>query len=400
MSEKFSRTTIALWVAVLVAGMALTPVFATGVAKGQENVTLTITVEDREGDPVGGVTLTGSWDDGERTVETAANGQALMDVPDGADVSIRVEPDEYVRNSDFDVTDAAQVSITIDVAKKGSIDLLVEREGTPINNAEVTLTQNSRIVAEGDTDADGEFDTGPIERGNYDLEVFKAGHLRYEVEIKVNGDVSWDVQLERDSVPVSFLVTDSHFDPTETVEGATVSVEGIGTVTTLGSGEATLQVPVNTEQQVSVTKDGYDTTTETLEVFESPKEQNLTISRTPDLTLTTGQDRILVGESVRVEVTDEYGVAVPDARVQVAGETRGRTDENGAIRVTIETAGELPITATADGLEAEVTVEGVEPADGETGDEAQTGTETAGPGFTAVIAIVALLAVAMLSRRR
>ncbi|QGN06499.1 PGF-CTERM sorting domain-containing protein [Halorhabdus sp. CBA1104] len=426
MSVLGSRVAVGLWVVVLVGAMAVAPFGGIGLAQGQDKVTLTLAVGDSDGNDVGDVTLNVSWADGNETVTTRANGQALVDVPRGSNVTIAVEPGDYVRNVPVEITDASAETVSIDVARKGSIDLQVDRSGTAVPNATVRLTQDGQTVLTGETNGNGQLQTGPIERGSYEIAVTKPGHLNYSKRYRVTGDVSRAIPLEEASVSVTFDVRDGHFDTPRAVTEATVDVDGIGSVTTLSNGEATLRVPVNTEQTVTVRKDGYTTNTTTVTISESAIEHNVTVSRTPELALRPANDRIVVGETVRVVVTDEYGQTVSGATVSVEGESVGTTDSNGALTVPIEAAGELAVVATADGLRAEATVEGVDPGGGETATATETETETetatpteatttvtgtdtpgsttvtttSGPGFGIGIAIATVLSVALLARRQ
>ncbi|WP_181686591.1 carboxypeptidase-like regulatory domain-containing protein [Halorhabdus salina] len=425
MSVLRSRVAVVIWVVVLAGAMTVVPFGGVGLAQGQDNVTLTLAVEDRYGSDVGDVTLTVSWTDGNETVTTRANGQALVDVPRGSNATIAVEPGDYVRNVPIEITDASAETVSIDVARKGSMDLQVDRSGGSVANATVRLKQNGQTVLTGETNANGQLQTGSIERGPYEITVTKPGHLNYTERYQVTGDISQAITLEEASVSVTFDVRDDHFDPPQAVEQATVEVADLGSVTTLSNGEATLRVPVNTQQAITVHKDGYTTNTTTVTVNESSIEHNVTISRTPDLQLQSANDRVVVGESVRVVVTDEYGQTVSGTTVSVEGDTVGTTDSNGALTVPIETAGELAVVATTDGLRAEATVEGVEPAAEETATvtetdtqtetttatettmttsetdtpESTTATTTSGPGFGIGVTLVTLLSVALLGRR-
>ncbi|PSP91078.1 hypothetical protein BRC78_04760 [Halobacteriales archaeon QH_8_68_33] len=90
------------------------------------------------------------------------------------------------------------------------------------------------------------------------------------------------------------------------------------------------------------------------------------------------------------------------------GSTVGETNDQGVIDVSVETAGNHTIEASADGLSGTATVTGVQPAPDETPTATATPTPTPttepsgaiGPGFGPVAALLALLAVAVLARRR
>jgi uncharacterized protein (TIGR03382 family) len=412
------RTTV-LAVALLVT-LAGGPGLAT--AGSQEQVTLTVTVVDERGQPVSGATLVASWDGGETTEETRANGQALIDVPQGANVSIAVRSDTYVRNVPLEVTDAREQSVESTVARQGSATIsVVDTGGQPVGNAIVRMWHDGQVVVNTRTDDDGVLESPTIEQGEYRLIVFREGYFRNASDLAVTGDVSRQVAIQQGSATVTFAVTDPHFDPPRPVENATISVGDIGTVRTLGNGEATIQVPVNARTRVSVTKPNYSAVTRRLVVGEDATTLDVSIRRTPALAVRPANDRVVVGESVTVAVTDEYGDAVEGATVQFDGDSVGQTDTDGELSVTIESEGTHRIAASTGNLTAAATVEGVRaatetpsltatptPTATRTATAADAPTTTApsfgfGPGFTPVTALVAVLVaigLVLLRRRR
>jgi hypothetical protein len=131
------RGTTVLMVSVLVA-LASVPAGAAANAQGQ--VTLTVTVVDTNGQPVSGATLNASWDDGNRMGTTRANGQALVDVPRGATVTIDIQSDTCVRNSPYVVEDASGQSVEITVARQGTATVRVRNpQGELVSNSIVRL---------------------------------------------------------------------------------------------------------------------------------------------------------------------------------------------------------------------------------------------------------------------
>ena len=411
MGARRTRTAVLLVSVLVLGGVTVGPV---GVVAGADDVVLTIAVEDSFDRDVDDVTLEVSWDGGSTTATTLSNGQAQVEVPDGEDVTIRVRPDAYVRNDPVEIEDVSEETVTVDVTRSGSIDLSVDRAGSPVAGAQVELMRNNESVVNGTTDDSGRFDTGAIERRSYTLLVTKPGHLQYENDLSVTGDISWDVTLQEGSVTVTFDVVDDHYDSVQPVRNASISVERIGTVSTLGNGEATLSVPVNTQRDVEITKDGYDTVTTSIDINESAFTKVVTITRTPTLTLRSSNERVVVGETVRIEVVDAYGDPVADATATINGTEVGTTNAEGAILVPVKTAGDHRIVVSADGLEAETTIEGVKPAAERTATATTTATATetatetqtettvssgSGPGFGVLGALVALLSVAALRRR-
>ncbi|MFD1512898.1 carboxypeptidase-like regulatory domain-containing protein [Halomarina rubra] len=411
------RTKYVPFVALLV---VLSVVAPTAMAAPQQQVTLTVTVVDQSGDSVGGATLTASWDGGEATETTRSNGQALVDVPQGADVSLDVEDDEYVRNVPKVVSSADGGDVTVEVAKKGSATVRVEAEqGGALSGATVTLSRDGDTVAEGTTNDNGGFRAQDIERGEYTVEVVKPGY--YATERSLTLQQSFAIQtvaVEEGRVTARFGVVDDHFEEPPVLSGATVKVGSLGQFNTSDDGTRAIEVPVNAQFEVRVSKPGYQTTTQTVTIGESDETTVLGIQRTPTLTVDPANTQVVVNQTVEVQVTDEYDETVANATLQVDGEAVGTTDAQGRVRIPIDSDGEHDVTALKDGVTSDpIVVEGVaraqqtqqstmtgtaapEPTASETASETTTESSGTGPGFTSVAALLALLAVTALTAVR
>jgi PGF-CTERM protein len=398
-----------LLLTVLVLGTVGPALFAGPAAAA--DVTLTVVVEDSNGETVEDVNVTVSWADETRASETFAIGKAFFDVPEGNEVTIDVDDDVYIRNEPVVVSDVEEQTVTLDVSRQGTATVTAEDPNGPVEDARVRLSQGGQTVVSARTASDGTVTTAPVEQGDYTLSVVKPGYASNLTSLTIDGDVTKTMRIEESSVLVTLTVIDDHFDEPKAIENARISVEEPdSTVTTTGSGEQTLRLPVNRQYDVSVTKDGYDTTTLDISVGESALEETVTINRSPNLTVTPANSRIVVGETVEVTVTDEYGEPVADATVDLDGQEVGTTNEDGVISVPIEASGEHTIEAAAEGLSAEATVEGVSGADATPTDTQTTATETttttggvpggAGPGFGPVVAVLAVVGAGLLARRR
>jgi hypothetical protein len=412
MSMSRARTgTCLLILVVVVASAAGAGAANVGPAAGSEDasqgaVTLTVTVVDQGDNPLDDVRLSATWDGGGPVnATTAGNGKAFLDVPEGVEVTIRTDRSFYVRNRPYVVENATGREVTIEMAQRGQATVVVRDENGPVENAIVRMFQDGRPVVNERTTSDGTFTTPDIEHDEYTLITFKEGYLRNKTTVTVDGLVEQTTTIERSTVLATFTVSDDHFDPPRALTNANVSIPGTADVTTQNNGRVTVSVPVNDRYDVEVTKPGYGTVTRELDVDESDASLNVSIQRTPAISVRTDNQRVVVGESVRVTVTDEYDVPVPNATVSLDGSTTGETDADGVARVTIESAGNQTVRATADGLEATAVVEGVEPAPDETPTATPTPTATStttanGAGMGPVAAVLALLIVAVLSRRR
>jgi len=387
---------------------------ATGAITGSESdadattddVTLTVTVVDRSGNPLGDVDLSATWDGGgPRNATTAGNGKAFIDVPEGEDVTIRTDRSFYVRNSPYVVESASEREVEIQMAREGQATITVRNATGTVGQAYVRLFQDGQPVVSSRTGPDGTYTTRDIEHDDYTLVTYKEGYLRNRTTLTVDGEVRETMTIEQDSVLVTFRVQDDHFSPPRPVSEATINVgDGFLNARTQGNGQVTVSVPVNDEYEVEITKDRYGTSTQTLEVRESDTSLNTTIQRIPSLSLSTGANRVVVGERVSVRATDEYGERVPGATVSVDGTEVGETDSEGTLEVQIENAGNHTIRVSTGQLSARQTVEGVQPAPDETPTATATGTPQPtsglGPGFGVGAGLVALLVVALLGRRR
>ena len=378
----------------------------TGAVAADDVVTLTVTVEDRNGNPVGNAELTAAWEDGERTAVTASNGRAFIDVPEDADVRLTIEHDDFVRNEPYLVENATERDVTVGVARKGSIAFEATRNDAAIEDTEIVVRKDGDRVVSGSTDADGRFDTGAIERGEYTVTVTKPGHFDQSHTVSVEGDVTRELRLERGSVNLSVTVRDDRLEDRPPIEDATVRIGDVATVRTLDGGEATARVPVNTRLSVSVSKDGYIEATESIRIRESDHELTMNTSREPLLSMTSSNERVVVGERVTLTVVDEYGDAVDGATVRRNGESVGRTDADGALAVRMDEPGRYELVADRDGVESEpvsirvVSDEDDTPTETPTETPADTPTEDDGVGFGALLAVVALVGGALYARRR
>ena len=76
-------------------------------------------------------------------------------------------------------------------------------------------------------------------------------------------------------------------------------------------------------------KENYETVTEQVRIRESNAEIRLNVSRSPVVTLSADNDRIVAGETVGLSVRDEYGDPIEGATVRLDGDPVGETDAEG-----------------------------------------------------------------------
>ncbi|MFC6975396.1 carboxypeptidase regulatory-like domain-containing protein [Halomicroarcula sp. GCM10025709] len=366
-----------LLVAALTAALVPAPVAA------QSQVTLTVSVVDQDGDPVSGAVVSATWNGGTGgpvNETTRANGQALVDVPEGADVTIAIDDDTYVRNTPVSVDDATSREVRVEVSEAAVATITaVDGNGTPVQNARVTLYRSGRFVTDKRTDEDGRMTSQRIEEGQYRVTVSKPGYFDTRVDRTLEGQPRREITIEEGSALVTFSVTDDHFEEPQPVRNATVTVGSVGSVQTLSNGEATLRVPVNDQYRATITKDGYETTRQTLTVRESETALNATIQRTPRLNLTSDNRRVVVGETARLTVRDEYGDPIEGVAIARNGSSVGTTNQNGVLTAAVPSAGPVEFSARSDSLSTSIVLEGVQAGDEGTPTPTPTGTPATPP---------------------
>lgn len=397
-------------VLLVVVAVCLVPL--TGVAAAGEEVTVTVHVVDDNGADVGGASVTASWEGGEATERTASNGQTLIDVPSGADVSIAVEHDDYVQNNPVELgTVTDHRSETVEVFPPAGGEITVTEDGDPVESASVTLTKrgDERAAAEGTTSADGTFAVANLERGVYDVTVRKPGYYEASTTTDLGTTDSTTVDVESGRAEVTFTITDGHLEKPLQVD-VTLLNDGKrdATISTNEKGTRSIDLHVNTKYAVVIEGDGYGEVKRQLTVGETDTSRRYEIERSPTLTLEASNERVLIGETVGVDVTDEYDDPVEGATIRLGGSSVATTDASGSATVPIETAGELELTAEADGTTSKaVVVTGVDPdeddvTENETDDSNGSSTDDGIPGFgmpAAATAIAALVG-GLVARRR
>ncbi|WP_435359367.1 carboxypeptidase regulatory-like domain-containing protein [Haloarchaeobius sp. DFWS5] len=422
----------------IVAGLLLllapaASVAATADAGGAADVTLRVTVVNANGDGLGNAEVTITYGDESDTRETVSNGEVLFDVPQGSDVTIEVSHPSLVRNHPKTLSNVqGDTDETVTMYKKSTATLTVEDGDGTVSGAVVTLQKSGQSVpaAQSKTGDNGVFTATDLEAGDYTVWVQKAGYLDRRTTLTLDGETNQTIDVEQGRVSVEFNVVDPRIDgkPLQALVEVADDSGTAGSVRTDANGGGALTLDVNTKYTITVTKDGYETRTQELNVREDDRTLTYEISRTPELTVEPDNDQVVVGQTVRVTVTNEYGDVVEGAEV-TAGSSSATTDADGEAAVTIESAGDVQLVAkngsvTADG----VTVEGIEAGSGDGGDEetsettttaqsttapttdtVQSTTETAtdesedsggSPGFGVGVALVALLGAALVALRR
>ena len=268
---------------------------------------------------------------------------------------------------------------------------IVDSEG-PVPRALVTFRKQGQIVRRVATDGNGVVEIGPVEAGNYAVSIRKSRYLTKTVEIELDGEISQDIRIEQGTVPLTVNVTDDYFSPARPIGDATVQVAEVGMVRTQPNGIQQISVPVNIRLDVEISKDGYTTVAQTVNVGEDPLRLRVHLRRTPSLSVEVFSDRVVVGERLLVEVTDEYNDPVANATVRIDGDSVAMTGADGRAAVELTAAGEHEITVTkGEVTSSPTTVIGVA-SNGATVTTA-VGSETEAPGMPGFGVLVAILGI-------
>ena len=217
-------------VVVLVVLVGVATPTATGGVTAQEQTTATVTVVDQAGERVGDVDLRVVWNNGEgsENVTTRANGQALVDVPAGATVQIRVTDEEYLRNSPAVFFGVDGGELEVEVSLPGTARVTATDSAGQVEGATARLSGQGTIRT-ADTGVGGLAVLGPVERGEYDLRVSEPGYLTNSTAVTLDGAVNRTITLREADRQLTVRVVDDKFDPPRTLSEATVEVEGVAT---------------------------------------------------------------------------------------------------------------------------------------------------------------------------
>jgi len=409
------RTVLVALVALVALAGAGGTALADASAAQEDDVTIELSVTTPGGDPIADAEATVEWDGGSETVETRSNGRALVDVPDGAELEITLTHADYVKNGPHVVesTSANQIVETTMFEPATADVTVVDTEGAPVEGATVRLRKDgqSMIAASGNTDSEGLFASDEVETGTYDVMVRQPGYYRVTETVEVSGEVQTEIEIEEGEVTVDLNVQ----DPTPEGPGSVsadvdVSLDGerVVSATTSDQGRRSVVLEVNRDYDITVSKESYLELTTSLRIGESNTNATFNITRTPTISMTAGNERVVVGENLRVEVTDEYDRPVEGATVTVDGDAAGETDADGVARVEIPSEGDVEVVAEFEGMRTDaVTVVGITESAGDDGgnvsdedEDDDGGTGDGSPGFGVVAALLgALVAIAALARR-
>jgi PGF-CTERM protein len=375
-----------------------------GPAVAQSDGGFSVVVTDDTGQRLADATVNASWG-GERDSKiTTSNGTVVFDVPRGETVFLTVTHPEFASDEQRAVSDTSDPT-RIEFRTTGRLVVTANAGGQRLENARVTLTdeETNETVLTGRTDDDGRFTSETIEQGVYNVTVSRTGYFAVEERVAVYGRTTVNTQHQRGSIELRVRVVDPYFSPADPVATANVRYDGYDGDTTTGNGVVRLLAPLNSRDSLIVEKDGYRTVERTVSVDESPREVTVNLSRTPTLNASLSASSVEADESVTLTVRNAYDDPVTGATVTLDGE-QVATTENGTADFSVP-AGDHEVVVATDETETTLPVTGEttetptatvrsEPTPTPSATPDAPATETTGPGFGPVVALVALLVLA------
>ncbi len=370
-----------------------------GAAQDGEEVLLEVELVDDDGDPITNrsqATVTVEWDDEDTNAMIFSDGIARADVPEGADITVRVTHEKLIKNHPIEVEDYDGDRLEATLFPRATAIVGAEDEDESLRNVSVELEKETDRMpaASGLTDENGEFTTPEIEEGDYEVRLVKPGYRSEQAEVTVTDETEVEYELTAANVNLDIRTQDNR---TEEAIGANISVRTNGNEiktaqTSAERGIETLSLPVNDDYTVRIQSDGYRPLIRSVDIEEADREITLDLTREPRIRIEPGNTQIVAEQELRVEVTDEYGDPVEGATVSLNDAT-GETNEDGVVTLTPESVGEYNLTAEIDELEAEPVQVSVVAGDGSSGDRSV-------PGMTAAMGIVATILGALVLARR
>jgi hypothetical protein len=391
----------------LVCSVVAVPLLASPVA-AQSDDGFRVVVTDDTGEELADATVNASWGGTRESKTTTSNGTVVFDVPRGETVFLTVTHPDFASDEQQVVSDLSDPA-RVEFRTTGTLVVTASGGGDRLENARVTLTdeETNETVLTGRTGDDGRFTSETIDQGVYNVTVSRTGYFAVEERVAVYGRTTVSTQHQRGSIEVRVTVVDPYFSPAEPVAAADVRYDGYDGDTTTGNGVVRLLAPLNSRDVLVAEKEGYTTTERTISVGESRRDLTVNLSRTPALDASLSASSVEAGESVTLTVRNAYDDPVTGATVTLDGE-QVATTENGTAEFSVPPGDHEVVVATAE-TETTLSVTGestptatvrTEPTPTPSPTPDAPTTETAGPGFGLLAALVALLLLAVGARVR
>jgi hypothetical protein len=326
-----------------------------------ETVELTVELNVIDsGAPEEGTQVVAAWDDGNATRQTSGSGLVRYEVPRGSNVTLSLGSDAYVINQPRNVTNVdSDRRVTLEVSRPADLQIELRRS---VSGARVELSQNNRVQSAGRTDRSGQWQSGPIEEGAYQLRISKPGYYNESRRVTIDGTTSETLSLREGVSTVTFDVRDATGPTERSVENATINVNNETTLRTSPNGTATTELPVNERVRITTTKQGFEPDSFIYRVPEMDETVEIITTRTPELNVTVANRNIPIGSTTTISVVDEYGEPVVGAEIILNNMSVANTDRNGTAQIRITERGTNQISVRTNATTSEpVSVTGVEP---------------------------------------
>jgi hypothetical protein len=400
-----ARIVVLVVTTLLVCSVVAVPLLASPVA-AQSDDGFRVVVTDDTGEELADATVNASWGGTRESKTTTSNGTVVFDVPRGETVFLTVTHPDFASDEQQVVSDLSDPA-RVEFRTTGTLVVTASGGGDRLENARVTLTdeETNETVLTGRTGDDGRFTSETIDQGVYNVTVSRTGYFAVEERVAVYGRTTVSTQHQRGSIEVRVTVVDPYFSPAEPVAAADVRYDGYDGDTTTGNGVVRLLAPLNSRDVLVAEKEGYTTTERTISVGESRRDLTVNLSRTPALDASLSASSVEAGESVTLTVRNAYDDPVTGATVTLDGE-HVATTENGTAEFSVPPGDHEVVVATAE-TETALSVTGestptatvrTEPTPPPSPTPDAPTTETTGPGFGLLAALVALLLLAVGAR--
>jgi hypothetical protein len=400
-----ARIVVLVVTTLLVCSVVAVPLLASPVA-AQSDDGFRVVVTDDTGEELADATVNASWGGTRESKTTTSNGTVVFDVPRGEAVFLTVTHPDFASDEQQVVSDLSDPA-RVEFRTTGTLVVTASGGGDRLENARVTLTdeETNETVLTGRTGDDGRFTSETIDQGVYNVTVSRTGYFAVEERVAVYGRTTVSTQHQRGSIEVRVTVVDPYFSPAEPVAAADVRYDGYDGDTTTGNGVVRLLAPLNSRDVLVAEKEGYTTTERTISVGESRRDLTVNLSRTPALDASLSASSVEAGESVTLTVRNAYDDPVTGATVTLDGE-HVATTENGTAEFSVPPGDHEVVVATAE-TETALSVTGestptatvrTEPTPPPSPTPDAPTTETTGPGFGLLAALVALLLLAVGAR--
>ncbi|MFC5365444.1 carboxypeptidase-like regulatory domain-containing protein [Salinirubrum litoreum] len=403
MTRSPGRTVVFVVTALLVSSVVAVPLLAAPASAQSGGFTVVVT--DDTGERLADATVNASWGGERDSKTTTSNGTVVFDVPRGETVFLTVTHPDFASDEQRVVSDTGDPA-RIEFRTTGTLVVTASAGGERLANARVTLTDEeaNETILEGRTGDDGRFTSETIPQGVYNVTVSRTGYFAVEERVAVYGRTTVDTQHQRGSIELRVRVVDPYFSSPEPVAEANVRYDAYDGDTTTGNGVVRLLAPLNSRDSLIVEKEGYQTIERTISVGESPRDLTVTLSRTPTLDTSLSATSVEAGESVTLTVRNAYDDPVTGATVSLDGEEVATTD-NGTAEFAVP-PGEHEVVVATDETETTLSVTGEgtptatvrsEPTPTPSATPEAPTTETTGPGFGVLAAVVGLLGLILLA---